>query len=69
MLVILVALYFILPLHPIYLLISIPATVYFLLKAILFALKPERSKARRMYKLASIKLGLIFLAILIAKMF
>jgi len=63
---VLIALYLVFPMHPIFFLISMPITLYFLLKVIVFALRPERSKARGMYKLASIKLGSIFLGILIA---
>jgi protoheme IX farnesyltransferase len=63
---VLIALYLVFPMHPIFFLISMPITLYFLLKVIFFALRPERSKARGMYKLASIKLGSIFLGILIA---
>jgi len=63
---VLIALYLVFPMHPIFFLLSMPITLYFLLKVIFFALRPERSKARGMYKLASIKLGSIFLGILIA---
>jgi protoheme IX farnesyltransferase len=63
---VLIALYLVFPMHPIFFLVSMPITLYFLLKVIFFALRPERSKARGMYKLASIKLGSIFLGILIA---
>jgi protoheme IX farnesyltransferase len=63
---VLIALYLVFPMHPIFFLISMPITLYFLLKVIFFAFRPERSKARGMYKLASIKLGSIFLGILIA---
>ncbi|MFN3384259.1 MAG: heme o synthase [Archaeoglobaceae archaeon] len=67
LLVILVLLYFTLPMHPIYLAIAIPITTYFLIKTLGFASNPDKMKARKMYKLASIKLGLIFLAILLAR--
>ncbi|NHW89398.1 MAG: protoheme IX farnesyltransferase [Archaeoglobales archaeon] len=63
---VLIALYLVFPMHPIFFLVSMPITLYFLLKVIFFALRPEKSKARGMYKLASIKLGSIFLGILIA---
>jgi protoheme IX farnesyltransferase len=63
---VLIALYLVFPMHPIFFLVSMPITLYFLLRVIFFALRPERSKARGMYKLASIKLGSIFLGILIA---
>ncbi|MCS7118703.1 MAG: heme o synthase [Archaeoglobaceae archaeon] len=65
--IILLVLFLVLPMHQLYLLISIPAVLYFLFRALKFALSPEKSNARKMYKLASVKLGLIFLAILIAR--
>lgn len=66
---ILILLYFALPMHPIYFAIAFPVVIYFLIRAIYFASNPNKTMARKMYKLASIKLGFVFLAILIAKSF
>ncbi|MEM1957050.1 MAG: heme o synthase [Archaeoglobaceae archaeon] len=67
LLFILLLLYFAIPMHPIYLVIAIPIAAYFLFKTIKFASNPDKTRARKMYKLASIKLGFVFLAILIAR--
>lgn len=67
LLCILVFLYLALPMHAVYLGIAIPITAYFLFRTIRFASDPDKMRARKMYKLASIKLGFVFLAILIGR--
>ncbi|MEM4508466.1 MAG: heme o synthase [Archaeoglobaceae archaeon] len=64
MLILATSLYFLIPLHAIYLAISIPAVLIFLFKAIKFAIAPKKEKARGMYKLASLTLGAVFFALL-----
>ncbi|MCS7144956.1 MAG: heme o synthase [Archaeoglobaceae archaeon] len=64
MLLLIIALYFLIPLSFFYLFIAIPAILIFLFKAIKFAIAPKKEKAREMYKLASLKLGAIFLGLL-----
>ncbi len=49
----------------VYLIVSTLIVAYFLYRAVRFALSPSREKARRMYKLASITLGMVYLSMLI----
>uniref|UniRef100_A0A7C3RLT9 Protoheme IX farnesyltransferase n=1 Tax=Archaeoglobus fulgidus TaxID=2234 RepID=A0A7C3RLT9_ARCFL len=65
MLVLAASLYVLLPLGVFYLIISTSAVAFFLLKAIKFAISPDRVKARKMYKLASMTLGLVYLSLLL----
>lgn len=66
LLCILILLYLALPMHAIYLAV-VPVSAYYLFRTISFASNPSKIEARRMYKLASIKLGFVFLAILVAR--
>lgn len=65
MLILVAALYVLMPLSILYLMISASITFFFLYKAIRFAVKPEREKARNMYKLASITLATIYMSLLV----
>ena len=65
MLLLAASLYILLPLSIFYLVVSITAVSFFLYKAIKFALSPDRVGARKMYKLASITLGLVYLSLLL----
>lgn len=56
--------YFSMSLSPIYLAISIPAILIYLLKVIKFSLAPKKEDSRKMYKLASITLSAVFIAML-----
>jgi protoheme IX farnesyltransferase len=65
MLLLVSTLLILLPLSLFYPAISLPATMYFLYKAIKFARHPDRMRARKMYKLASMTLGAIYFSMLI----
>jgi len=65
MLVLAASLYVLLPLGIFYLVISTSAVAFFLYKAVKFALSPDRVKARKMYKLASMTLGLVYFSLLL----
>lgn len=69
MLILIAALFIILPLGLAYLILSVLITSYFLYKAIKFAKSPSRIKARRMYKLASMTLGIVYFSMLIGSLF
>ena len=58
------AIYFAIPLSPVYLAIGVPAILIYLAKVIGFYKSPKKEKARKMYKLASITLSAIFTAML-----
>ncbi|MEM1578833.1 MAG: heme o synthase [Archaeoglobaceae archaeon] len=60
-----ILLFFALPMKIVYLAIAAPATLLFLIKTIFFAKNPTKEGARGMYKLASLLLGAIFIAILL----
>ncbi len=51
-----------------YIMISFMVTFYFFYRTIKFALSPSREKAKYMYKLASMTLGAIYLAMLIGSL-
>lgn len=51
------------PLGPIFLVLSLPITLRFLIHSVRYARSPSRGEARRMYKVASPVEGIIFLAI------
>ncbi|WP_202319190.1 heme o synthase [Archaeoglobus neptunius] len=59
------SLYILLPLSIFYLLLSVSAVSFFLYKAVKFALSPDRFKAKKMYKLASMTLGLVYISLLL----
>lgn len=65
MLLLAVSLYLLLPLSVFYPLISVAAVSFFLYRAIKFAMSPDRVGARKMYKLASITLGVVYLSLLL----
>lgn len=69
MLILVTVLFIILPLGLAYLTLSVLVTSYFLYKAIKFAKSPSRMKARKMYKLASMTLGIIYFSMLIGSFF
>ncbi|RLI75330.1 protoheme IX farnesyltransferase [Archaeoglobales archaeon] len=69
MLILVTVLFVILPLGFAYLALSVFVTSYFLYKAIKFAKSPSRLKARKMYKLASMTLGIIYFSMLIGSFF
>ena len=58
-------LYLISSLNLVFLVVSQIVTLNFLFKSARFAVSPKRVKAKRMYKLASITLGLIYLAMVL----
>ncbi len=62
------SLYIVADLNPIYLIISMFITGYFLCRAIRFARSPSREKARVMYKLASMMLGIVYISLLIGSL-
>ena len=62
------SLYIVADLNPIYLAISMFITGYFLCRAIRFARSPSREKARVMYKLASMMLGIVYISLLIGSL-
>ncbi len=65
MLVTVAVLFFVAPLGFVYLAISVTMVGLLLVKAVKFALSPSREKAKNMYKLASITLGVVYLAMFI----
>ncbi len=65
MLIAAAAIYIVLPIHVFCAIVSIGVTAAFLYKAISFAFNPSRERAKRMYKLASMTLGVIYLSLLI----
>ena len=65
MLILAAALYIILPLNVLYLLLSVSAILAFLYKAVKFAMNPSRERAKKMYKLASMTLGIVYLSMLL----
>ena len=62
------SLYIVADLNPVYLIISMLITGYFLCRAIRFARSPSREKARMMYKLASMMLGIVYISLLIGSL-
>ncbi len=64
MLLLSIAIYFAIPLSPVYLAISVPAILIYLTKVIGFYKSPKKEKSRKMYKLASITLSAVFTAML-----
>jgi len=69
MLILVALLFVILPLSFAYLILSLLVTAYFLYKAVKFAKSPDRMKARKMYKLASMTLGIIYFSMLVGSFF
>ncbi|AEA46252.1 heme o synthase [Archaeoglobus veneficus] len=65
MLVTVAVLFFVAPLSVLYFVTSTAVVSYFLYRAVKFALSPSREKAKQMYKLASITLGVVYLSMLI----
>jgi protoheme IX farnesyltransferase len=65
MLLLAASLYLLLPLNVFYLVVSVTAVSFFLFKAIKFAMAPDRVGARKMYKLASMTLGMVYLSLLL----
>jgi len=65
MLLMVAALFFLLPFGPAYLLTAVIITAYFLYKAVRFAKSPDKITARRMYKLASMTLGMIYFSMIL----
>ncbi len=65
MLILAAALYVLLPLNLLYLVISISAILFFLYKAVKFAMNPSRERAKKMYKLASMTLGIVYISMLL----
>ncbi len=65
MLVTVAVLFFVAPLGYVYLAISVTMVGFLLVKAIKFAMRPSREGAKSMYKLASITLGVVYLAMFI----
>jgi protoheme IX farnesyltransferase len=57
-------LFFLLPFGPAYLISSVIITSYFLYRAVKFARSPTRVGARRMYKLASVTLGIVYISMI-----
>jgi len=64
MLIVVTLIYIIADLNSFYLTVSILITLYFLYKAIKFAKAPDRILAKKMYKLASMTLGIIYISML-----
>jgi len=64
MLIAVTLLYLLVDLNIFYLVVSILTVVYFLYKAIKFAKSPDRIKAKKMYKLASMTLGIVYISML-----
>ncbi len=62
------SLYIVADLNPVYLVISMIITGYFLCKAIRFAKSPSREEAKGMYKLASMMLGIVYISLLIGSL-
>ncbi len=65
MLILASALYILLPLSALYLVLSVSAILFFLYRAVKFAMHPSREKAKRMYKLASATLGIVYFSMLL----
>ena len=65
MLLMVAVLFFLLPFGPAYLITAVIITAYFLYRAIKFARSPNRIAARRMYKLASMTLGIIYFSMIL----
>ncbi len=65
MLLLAASLYLLLPLSVFYLVVSVTTVSFFLYRAIKFAMAPNRAGARKMYKLASITLGLVYFSLLL----
>ncbi len=65
MLLLATSLYILLPLSSFYLVISSGAVLFFLYRAVKFALHPDKVKARKMYKLASMTLGIVYFSLLL----
>jgi len=65
MLVAVAVLFFVASLGTVYFTVSTLIVAYYLYRAVRFALSPSREKAKRMYKLASITLGMVYLSMLI----
>ena len=65
MLLMVAALFFLLPFGPAYLITAVIITTYFFYRAIRFAKSPDRMAARRMYKLASMTLGIIYFSMIL----
>ncbi|MBO8183054.1 MAG: protoheme IX farnesyltransferase [Archaeoglobus sp.] len=65
MLLMVAVLFFLLPFGPAYLVTAVIITAYFLYRAIKFAKSPNRIAARRMYKLASMTLGIIYFSMIL----
>jgi len=61
-------LYIVADLNPVYLVISMLITGYFLCRAIRFARSPSKEKAKTMYKLASMTLGIVYISMLIGSL-
>jgi len=64
MLLLSIAIYFSVPLSPVYLAIAVPAILIYLTKVIKFYRNPKKDLTKRMYKLASITLSAVFAAML-----
>ncbi len=62
------SLYIVADLNPVYLIISMLITGYFLCRAIRFAKSPSREEAKGMYKLASMMLGIVYISLLIGSL-
>jgi len=65
MLLMVAILFFLLPFGPAYLGTAMIITSYFLYRAVKFAKSPDRMAARRMYKLASMTLGIIYFSMIL----
>jgi len=64
MLLLAIALYFSIPLSPLYPAIAVPIILHYLFRVIKFAIAPKREEAKKMYKLASLTLSAVFLSML-----
>ena len=65
MLILSTSLYLLLKMNVLYLILSTTTLALFLIKTIKFARKPDRKEAKRMYKLASMTLGLVFFSMIL----
>jgi len=65
MLVAVAVLFFVAPLGIVYLVLSASTVSILLIKAIRFAISPSKEKAKKMYKLASITLGVVYIAMFV----
>jgi protoheme IX farnesyltransferase len=68
MLLFVTLLYILMPLSVFYLVISIPVTLFFMYRAVKFAMHPDKMLARKMYKLASMTLGAIYFSLLLGSL-